>query len=111
MNRIDSDANDKEQTGFWSGNNALWRNVAVGISRKDEKASTAGVGYDDLAILLIYSQGMRPDQARVRSLNRPYGRLFSNGSATKSQHGCPERDRHDDLVVSGIVGQAMHGST
>jgi hypothetical protein len=34
MHRINRSADDKQQYGFWSGNNALGRRVAIGIPCK-----------------------------------------------------------------------------
>src|SRR5579859_147763 len=110
VNGIDGDADDEKQTGFRSGDDAFGRRVAVGVSIEYEKAAAAGIGHNDFVVFLVHGERVRTDKFRSWSLDRADGRLGAGGSAVERQHSCAERDRNDDFVMRGIVGQAVHGA-
>jgi hypothetical protein len=80
-------------------NNALGRDVPIGIAVKNKDAAAAGISHDNFVVPLVDCDGVRPDHLCLRALDYANGSLGSIRAATKHQHGIRERYGHDYFVM------------
>ena len=105
---VDGDPDDEQEAGARTLNDALGRDVAIGIAIENEDAAPAGIADDNFVVLLIHRNGMGPDHLRIRALDDANGSFGAIGAAAEDQYGVGEGNGDHYFIMRGIVSDAMH---